>query len=257
MSDVYEDINILRAVAHESRLETVPPGHVLLSHEIVGNVSLEQIRKLMIEEGVQCEGVNGFEFYDVFMERVMRLVMSGYRVQGPWLHASIGLSGTVPVERLGHNAQPGEVRVKVNFNLGKHSREMIDHMQVGIHPTLASGAPVIQSIINPTSADEPQTMDQGGMVVIKGLNVAVEGDKPEEIGVFLSDASAPAGSAPEIHIPAGKCSPNTASHVQFVLPPAITAGLWTVRLATQMTSAKGRFTKEARSFTYASPVTVL
>jgi hypothetical protein len=220
-------------------------------------MSLEQIKKLMEEEGVQCENVNGFEFYDVLMERVMRLVMSGYRVQGPWLHASIGLSGTVPIERLGHNAHPGEVKIKVNFNLGKNSRDMIDHMQVGIHPTLSSGAPVIQSIINPTNVSAPEALELGGMVVINGLNVAIEGDKPDEIGVFFTDAAAPAGTAPEIHIPAVKCSPNTASHVQFVLPPEVTRGVWTVRLATQTSGKKGAFVKEPRSFTYALPVAVM
>jgi hypothetical protein len=256
MSDVYEDINILRAVAHESHLETVPPGHVLLSHEIVGNMSIEQIKQLMAEEGIPFENVNGFEFYDVLMKRVMRLVMSGYRVQGPWLHASIGLSGMVPIERLGHNAHPGEVKIKVNFNLGKESREMVDHLLVSIHPMLSSGAPIIQRIIDPTNDVDPDMLEVGGMVLINGLNVAVGGDQLDDIGVFLTDTTAPAGT-PDVHIPAKKCSPNTASRVQFILPPAVTAGMWTVRLATQMTSVKGRFTKEVRSFTYASPVTVM
>jgi hypothetical protein len=162
----------------------------------------------------------------------------------------------VPIERLGHNAHPGEVKIKVNFNLGKNSRDMIDHMQVGIHPTLSSGAPVIQSITNPTNVSAPEALELGGMVVINGLNVAIEGDKPDEIGVFFTD-SAGGGSATEVHIPARKCSPNTPSMVQFVLPPEVTRGVWTVRLATQTSGAKGRFVKEVRSFTYASPVAVM
>jgi hypothetical protein len=97
------------------------------------------------------------------------------------------------------------------------------------------------------------------MVVIHGLNLAVEGDQTAEIGVFFTPLAGggPAGGS-AVHIPAGKFSPNTAGQVQFVLPAAVSPGEWTVRLATQ--TAGGRkdvFTKTVRSYTYATPVQVL
>jgi hypothetical protein len=100
------------------------------------------------------------------------------------------------------------------------------------------------------------------MVAIHGLNVAVEGDRLGEIGVFFTPtASGPAGGSaggPAIHIPAGKFSPNTAGHVQFALPAAVTPGEWTVRLATQTSGTnKGRFTKDVRSCSYPKPVQVV
>ncbi|MDR3276721.1 MAG: DUF4469 domain-containing protein, partial [Treponema sp.] len=153
-----------------------------------------------------------------------------------------------------------EVTVKVNFNLGKNSRDMVERLQVAIHESVSSGAPVIQSVTNPT-VGTPDTVNAGDMVVIHGLNVAVEGDQTADIGVFFTPlAGGPAGGTgggSAIHIPAGKFSPNTPGQVQFALPAAVTPGEWTVRLATQTTGRKGQFVKEARSFTYATPVQVL
>jgi hypothetical protein len=188
------------------------------------------------------------------MKKIMELVMEGgYRVQDDWIHAAIGLSGTVPPERLGHNAHADEITIRVNFNMGKHSREMVEHIQVAIHKDVSSGAPVIQSIMNPT-VGIPDTLNVGDMVVINGLNIAIESDKTDEIGVFFSLA---AGNG-SIHIPAGKFSPNTASRVQFVLPAAVTAGEWTVRLATQTSGhKKNQFVKEVRSSTYEVPVQII
>jgi hypothetical protein len=44
--------------------------------------------------------------------------------------------------------------------------------------------------------------------------------------------------------------------VQFVLPAAVTAGEWMVKLATQATKNKEVFTKEVRESVYPYPVTV-
>jgi uncharacterized Zn-binding protein involved in type VI secretion len=251
--DIFERINILRAIAHETHLPTVPDGHLTLSHEVTGVLTTAQLREVMIRDGIQFENVNGFEFHEAFMKKVMELVMEGYRVQGDWIHAAIGLSGTVPPDRLGHNAHADEVRIRVNFNLGKRSREMVEHIQVAIHEHISSGAPVIQSIMNPT-VGTPDTVNVGDMVVINGLNIAVEGDKTAEIGVFFT----PVSGGADVHIPAGKFAPNTASHVQFVLPAAVSAGEWTVRLATQTSGrSKSQTTKDVRSSTYEVPVQVV
>jgi hypothetical protein len=253
MSDTYEEINILRATAHENPLASVPEGHLTLSHEIVGNISRRQLEELMTQDGIATENVNGFAFVDAFMEKVMQLVMAGYRVHGKWLHSSIVLSGTVPAERLGHHAHPGEVGVKVSFNLAKRSREMVDRLPVSIHDDIASGAPIIQSITNPL-VGTPDTVNAGGMVMIRGLNISIEGERTADIGVFLT----PVGGGAVVHIAAGKFAPNTPGKVQFVLPPEVTPGEWMVRLATQTSGGKKlRFTKEVRSYTYGMPVQIL
>jgi hypothetical protein len=203
----------------------------------------------MVRDGIPYENVNGFEFHDAFMKKVME----GYCMQGDWIHAAIGLSGTVPPERLGHNAHAGEVKIHVNFNLGKHSRELVEHLQVAIHEHISSSAPVIQSVMNPTEG-VPDTLNVGDMVVINGLNVVIVGDKPDEIGVFFT----PATGGASVYIPAGKFAPNSANHVQFVLPAAVTAGEWTVRLATQALGGnKSHIIKDARSSTYDVPVQVV
>jgi hypothetical protein len=130
---------------------------------------------------------------------------------------------------------------------------MVEHIQVSIHDHISSGAPVIQSVMNPT-VGTPDTLNVGDMVVINGLNVAIEGEKTDEIGVFFT----PTSGGASVHVPAGKFSPNTASRVQFVLPAGVTAGEWTVRLATQTSSGnKAHIIKDVRSSTYETPVQVV
>ena len=251
MSDVYEKVNILRANAHESKLPTIPDGRFTLSHELIGVITREELKQICVKEGIQIDHVNGFEFYDTIMEKVMQLVMEGYSVQTDWLHSMITLSGTVPAERLGHNAQPGEVAVKASFSLGKRAREMVGRLQVFVHDHVSTGEPVIQSIADPT-AEAANELNVGEMVLIKGLNITVLGDQMDKIGVFFT----PVGGGARVHISAGKFSPNTPSSVQFVLPAAVTAGEWMVKLATQATKNKDVFAKEVRASVYATPVLV-
>ena len=139
----------------------------------------------------------------------------------------------------------------MGFNLGKRAREMVGGLQVFIHDHISTGEPVIQSITDPTE-EVLNELNVREMALIKGLNISVQGDLSDQIGVFFT----PAGGGAAVHIPAGKFSPNTPSSVQFVLPAAVTAGEWMVKLATQATGHKEVFTKEVREGFYPVPVLV-
>jgi hypothetical protein len=246
------NINILRAVAHESKLETVPDGHLTLSHETIGHVDRNALVRLLEEDGVDLKEIeNGLTFFDTLMRKTTDIALAGYSVDTEWFRTSIILSGIVPVERLGHNAHPGEVEIRLNLTPDKRLREEIVNTPVFIRKNIASNAPVIQSVMDALS-ETSDTVIIGEMVEIRGLNIAVQGNKPNEIGVFFTSAD----ETQTVHVPANKCKPNTASLVQFVAPSTLTPGQWTVRLATQTTGKKGVYTQEVREDAYAKPITV-
>jgi hypothetical protein len=246
------NINILRAVAHESKLETVPDGHLTLSHELIGHVDRNALVRLLEEDGVDLKEIeNGLKFFDVLMRKTTDIALAGYSVDTNWFRAAITLSGIVPVERLGHNAHPGEVEIRLNLTPDKRLREEVVNTAVSIRKNIASNAPVIQSVMDALS-ETPDTIAVGEMVEIRGLNIGVYGDKINEIGVFFTSSD----ETQTIHIPANKCKPNTASLVQFIAPSTLTPGQWTVRLATQTTGRKGVYTQEIREDEYAKPITV-
>jgi len=252
MSDTFEKINIMRARAHESGLPTIEAGHLTLSHELVGKIDKETLKIIFEDERIPYQNVDGFIFFDTLMERIIALIKSGYSVQTDWLHAYISLSGTVPPERLGHHALPGEVAIKANFNMGKKARELVNTLTIEIDDHVSSSAPVIQSVTNPTEK-VPNTLNQREMAEIRGLNVMIAGDRPDLIGVFFT----PAYGGDTIHVPYSKFSPNTAGHIQFVLPAGITAGFWTVKLVTQTDNHRGKWTQTVREDTYGTQVEVL
>ncbi|MDR1400182.1 MAG: DUF4469 domain-containing protein [Treponema sp.] len=245
-------INILRASAYESKLSTIPEGHLTLSHETVGYVNRSALARLLEEDGVDPKDIdNGLTFFDRLMRKAADVALGGYGVDMDWFRMSIALSGTVPIERLGHHAQSGEVEIRLNLTPNKRLRDEVVNTPVFIRKNIASNAPVIQSIMDALS----ETIDMviiGEMVEIHGLNIAVMGDKANEIGIFFTSAD----ETQTIHIPANKCKPNRAGLVQFVAPLSLSPGQWSVRLATQTTGRKGVYTQEVREDTYAKPITV-
>jgi hypothetical protein len=246
------NINILRASAYESKLSTIPDGHLTLSHETVGHVDRNALVRLLAEDGVDPKKIeDGLSFFDTLMRKTTDVALAGYSVDTNWFRVSITLSGVVPVERLGHNAHPGEVEIRLSLAPDKRLREEIVNTPVFIRKNIASNAPVIQSIADALS-ETYDTIIVGEMVEIRGLNIAVQGNKTDEIGVFFTSSD----ETETVHVRANKCKPNTASLVQFVAPATLTPGQWTVRLATQTTGRKSLYTQEVREDTYAKPITV-
>jgi hypothetical protein len=246
------NINILRASAYESKLSTIPDGRLTLFHERVGHVNRNALARLLEEDGLDHKDVeNGLAFFDLLMRKTADTALAGYGVDTGWFHASITLSGAVPAERLGHNAHPGEVQIHLNITPDKRLREEIVNTPVFIRKNIASNAPVIQSAMDALS-ETADTITIGEMVEIRGLNVAVQGDKVDQIGVFFISPD----ETQTVRIPANKCKPNTAGLVQFVTPPTLTPGQWTLKLATQTTGKKGVYTQEVREDVYAKPITV-
>ncbi|MDR0410438.1 MAG: DUF4469 domain-containing protein [Treponema sp.] len=246
------DVNILRASAYESKLATVPAGHLTLSLESVGYINRNTLARFLREDGLPAKEVEaGLEFFDRLMRKITNAVTAGYSVDTDWFRAAVSLSGTVPVERLGHHALPGEVEVHLNLLPDKRLRDEIVSTPVLIRKIIASNAPVIQVIMDAVS-ETPDVVFIGEMAEIRGLNIAVQGNKVDEIGVFFTSAD----GSKTIHVPAGRCKPNTAGLVQFVAPPTLSAGQWTVRLATQTTGRKGVYTQDVREDVYAKQITV-
>jgi hypothetical protein len=246
------NINILRASAYESKLSTIPDGRLTLAHETVGHVNRSALVRLLEEDGVDPKEIeNGLAFFDRLMRKTTDVALAGYNVDTSWFRVSITLSGVVPVERLGHNAQPGEVEIRLNLTPDKRLREEVINTPVFIRKNIASNAPVIQNVMDALS-ETPDTVVVGEMAEIRGLNIAVQGDKTDEVGIFFTSAD----ETETVHIPASKCKPNTPGLVQFVAPTTLTPGQWTVRLATQTTGRKGVYTQDVREDVYAKPITI-
>ncbi|GAB6392221.1 MAG: DUF4469 domain-containing protein [Treponematales bacterium] len=220
--ETIESVNILRAIPHDTRLPGVPEGWFTLRHELVGAVDREALTRFMRESGWSAEDARrGWDFHDALMRKMYESVLAGYAVDDGWARWSVGLSGTVPAER------------------------------VLVHDAVASNAPALRVVADALSETQ-DTLYIGRMAELRGDHLVIAGPDAGAVGVFFT----PEGGGQAVHIPGADCKPNEPATVRFVVPAAVTAGQYRVSLATRWTKHKNKFTDEARTSVYGRVVTV-
>jgi hypothetical protein len=191
------------------------------------------------------------DFHDALMRKMYESVLAGYAVDDGWERLSVGLSGTVSAERLGHYAREDEVKIGVNMNPAGEGQKMVTGARVLVHDAVASNAPALRVVADALS-EVHDTLYTGRMAELRGDNLVIAGPDAAAVGVFFT----PEGGGQAVHIPGADCKPNEPATVRFVVPAAVTAGQYRVSLATRWTKHKNKFTDEVRTSVYGRVVTV-
>lgn len=261
----------IKAFAHLNELTKDVTNDYYLTPETRGTLYTEDIIKRIADREIATSNVNGTSFVGTFFDECIRALTEGYNVVTPLFRASLGLQGVVYSYDLGHTVSADRLNTSVKLTQGDDARKAVSSLSVEIHKDPGSGAPVIQSVMDPNKK-EADTIYVGNMVLIQGLNIALRGDDPT-VGITFtpagSDSDSPseiseAGDAPAVasapapvFISPDKVYPNTNTKLQFTLPAAVTAGQWNVKVVSQASGNSKMTLKEPRENTYAYTVTVV
>ena len=232
---------------------TERPDDLFLNHKALGLLTTADILKRLSARNISIVNVSGEVFIDQFFEECALALNEGYNISTSLFRTMISIKGVIEASQLGRTISSDTVDMKANFSGGKLLADFGKGVQISIAKNPVSGAPLLQKVMNPT-VKKSDTLNIGGMALIEGLNIAVRGEKTDEIGVFFTRVD---NESITVHIPADKLYPNTPSKLQFVLPPTITAGEWRVAVATQSGGKNGKFSEAVRTGEYSMPVTVI
>ena len=226
---------------------------LFLNHKALGLLTPVDILNRLSARNISIVNVSGEVFIEQFFEECAIAIKEGYNISTSLFRTMISIKGVIEASQLGHNISSDTVEMKANFVGGKLLADFGKGDQISIAKTPVSGAPLLQKVTNPT-VKKADTLNVAGMALIEGLNIAVRGDKLDEIGVFFTSLSNPATT---VRIPVEQLYPNTPTKLQFVLPPAVTAGEWRVAVATQGGANNQRFSENVRVSEYGQVITVL
>jgi hypothetical protein len=216
-------------------------------------LTLVDIIKRLEKREIATKNVNGEAFVDLVFDEIANATLEGHNVVTRLFHTSLGFNGVVHAQELGHNIPAEQVHVRMLLAQSVEVRELVKASTVHVGEQPAPTGPVIQAVTNPVSG-EMDSLNTGAMVLVRGLRMAVRGEKIDEIGVYFNAFDNP---AVEVRVPAEQISPNSPSKLQFVLPPNVYAGQWKVTVRTQASSNKSQFVKEVRAYEYPNVITVI
>ena len=245
-------MQIIKATAHLIELTKDVKNDCYLLPNVAGTLYDDDVIRRLEAKEIATKNVNGKAFVKLFHNECILALSEGYNVVTDLFQASVGIKGVVYTQQLGHNIPADRLNVSIRLTQGAAAREAIRNATVQVAEQLAPTGPVIQSVTNPTT-NVPDTLNTGAMALVQGARLAVKGEREDETGVFFTPVG---GGGEPVCIPAAQLSPNTAGKLQFALPAAVTAGEWTVAVATQATGAAGTFTKEVRRYEYQNIITV-
>ena len=232
---------------------TERPDDFFLNHKALGLLTTGDILKRLAGRNISTVNVSGEVFIEQFFKECAIALEEGHNVSCGLFRTMISIKGVIDSSQLGHTISSDTVEVRVNFEHGKLLADFGKGGQINIAKNPVSGAPLLQKVTNPT-VKVADTLNIAGMALIEGLNIAIRGDKTDEIGIFFTRVDNP---SIEVRIPADKLYPNTPTKLQFVLPPTITAGEWRVAVATQSGSKNGKYLETVRTSEYALAVMVV
>ena len=232
---------------------TERPDDFFLNHKSLGLLTTDDILKRLESRNISIVNVSGKVFIEQFFEECALALKEGYNISCSLFRTMISIKGVIESSQLGHTISADTVDIKVNFENGKLLADFAKGDQISIAKNPVSGAPLPQKVLNPT-VGKADTLNMGGMALIEGLNIAVRGDKTDEIGVFFTRVD---NSSTVIHITFDKLYPNTPTKLQFVLPPTVTAGEWRVAVATQAGANSKTIVETPRKSDYPQVITVV
>lgn len=242
-------MDIIDAIAHLNVLTEVDNDYYLLPN-VRGTLTIDGILERLREREIATKNVDGAAFVKTFLHECALASTQGYNINTPFFRSSLSIQGSVFSEDLGSNVQGDRVKVGVNLEQGDEVRSMMANATVHVFEQAAPSGPALKTVHCPEEA-EPHRLQLSGMVMIEGRRLAVKGDA-EGVGVIFEKAD---GSGSPVLIPPAKLNPNQPSLLQFILPAAVTAGEWRVKVCTQYGSG-GSLVKEPRTSEYYRTVTV-
>jgi hypothetical protein len=247
-------MSTVKATAHLNELTKDETDDFYLRPNLLGTLYTSEIVRRLKKKEIATVNVNGEAFVDLFMRECAEAVSEGHNVVTSLFHATIGFNGVVYAKDLGHHVPAGQVDTRMNFIQGEYAREALKDLAIIVAEQPAPTGPVIQAVTNPI-AGVPDTLNTGAMVLLQGMRLAVKGEteKEDEIGIYFTSVD----GTVQVRVPAGQLSPNTPMKLQFVLPAAVTAGEWRVKVATQSVTKSRTFTKDVREYEYPNIITVV
>ncbi|MDR0582669.1 MAG: DUF4469 domain-containing protein [Prevotellaceae bacterium] len=241
---------LLHAVAHLNELTEDKKNDYFLLPDVAGTLSLGDIIKRLERREIAIHNTNGETFVNLVFEEIALATLEGYNVVTDLFHTTVGLRGAIHSQDLGHNLSSDKVHMFVRFIQGIKVQELVKNASVHVFEQPAPTGPVIQTVFNPRTPDQPNILTCGELMVVEGLRIAVRGDKTDEIGLYFDMGEEHARITPE------NLFPNTPSRLQLVCP-FVLRGDYTLTIKTQATSKSTQFTKEVRSYTYPFPVSMV
>ena len=242
-------MDIIDAIAHPNVLTEVDNDYYLLA-KVRGTLTVDDILTRLREREIATKNVDGAAFVRTFLQECASASAQGYNIVTPFFRSSISIQGTIYSEDLGSNVPAERVKVSVNLEQGDEVRKTLANATVYVFEQAAPSGPALKTVRCPEEA-EPHRLQLGGMVMIEGKRLAVKGTA-EGLGVIFEKAD---GSGSPVLIPPVKLNPNQPSLLQFILPAAVTAGEWRVKVCSQSSSG-GALVKEPRTSEYYRAVTV-
>ena len=225
---------------------------LFLNHKALGLLTTVDILNRLVTRNISITNVSGEVFIEQFFEECALALNEGYNLSTSLFRTMISIKGVIEASQLGRTISTGSVDIRVNFQNGRLLADFGKGGQISISKNPVSGAPLLQKVMNPT-VKTADTLNVAGMALIEGLNIAVRGDKTDEIGVIFTRVD---NEAVTVRIPMEQLYPNTPTKLQFVLPPAITVGEWRVAVATQGGTNNQRSSETVRISEYGQTVIV-
>lgn len=240
---------MIDAMAHLNVLTKAVNDYYLLP-QVKGTLTIDGILDRLREKRFATENVSGAHFIKAFLHECALASVEGYNIVTPFFRSSLSIRGTVYPQDIPSRLHPGRVKVCVKLEPGSEARSMTENVTVRIAGQAALTGPEIRMVYS-RKEHGSNRLQQGALVMMEGRLLAVKGTAPG-IGVIFEKAD---GSIPPVFITPAELIENRPARLMFLLPPAITAGEWRVKICTQSSSGNSLL-KEPRTSKYPCPVTV-
>lgn len=243
---------IIKAIAHLNELTKGTKNELFLRPVFFGTLYEDDIMRRLESKHIAIQNVNGPAFVKLFAQECIQAASEGYHVITSLCRICLGFNGAVQMQDLGHNIPADRLHIYLKMTQSPEARKALNPTSVHIGEQLAASGPFIQAISNPIKS-VPDTLNTGSMVLIQGLRLAIRGNKTEQIGVFFTSLD----HGTIVHITADQIVPNVPGKLQFVLPPEVVAGKWTVAVATQSATVGTKHIEQVRRTEYPGVITVI
>ena len=208
------------------------------------------VEKVCIAATTRGKAVNDYEVMvssvNDYLDEALYQLADGYAVENKLCSIHPKLGGLF--DKLGQALHPIKHKISFTFRTGSALRTVGEKIEV-ILEGLADTSGYIGRVEDMDSETVDQYLTPGGVVVIEGHKIKVEGDSPE-VGVYF--VSAADGSKAKV---AKHFAENRDAKIIAVIPDTLPAGTYRLEIVTQYTNG-GHVLKEPRAISYTVDLTV-
>lgn len=246
---------LISLVAYDATLTERPDDFYLRAKTMPDTIDLHAIAR---ETALRLGGKNEDEVYTLLnaAESVKcDALSSGYIVATPTALMQPCASGTVLKADLSKAPDRTKVKVYATLSMGPALRQSMEACQLEIFTQPAVVGPLLNGAVaaTRTTADGATTRVPlpGKNITLTGRNLKLAGTDPA-VGVTFTSVETP---STHVFVPMEDVTINEPKRLIFVLPAAVTDGLWRVSVSTQYGS--GRTTvKNLRTYELDEPLAV-